>query len=229
MNENWRFADSENLSLESYKLGHTVEETGKQGILKRSMVLEDAVASIIIANNQTIKESFLDSERGIVFCSLTEAFEKHLGLVERYFGESVTQLGSEKYEALHNAYAENGTFLYLPRGMELSGPVVAHHYIASEGCVIFPKTLIIAEDNTRVELVEFYGSVYGDGSGLCIGSCKMIVGDDASISRTVVQNFNEQTTVFQLDGEALSRGSEMHMTSGEFRREICQDMRTRLS
>ncbi len=58
-------------------------------------------------------------------------------------------LGSQKFAALHESQVRNGTFLYVPRGVEIALPIESFHWLQGGGASVFPHTLIIADENEQ--------------------------------------------------------------------------------
>lgn len=201
-NEAWRFSNWMKESSVSFDVQSVLEEVDKETLQKRSSLLSDAVGTFIFANNQDVYQSALPQElmdQGVIWEPLHVAFQKHPELLQKYFKSSGTELESEKYQALHAAYAQSGTFLYIPKGVEIKQHFVAYHWIHGEGVAVFPSTVIVAEDHAKVSLVDFYLSSSESQSGFSCGTCQLYAGVGAQVFRKSVQALNEASLCYQLD------------------------------
>src|SRR5690606_11916404 len=92
--------------------------------------------------------------KGVIFCPLHEAIREHEDLVRKHLFERTPDLGSEKFQALHAALFSTGSFVYVPRGVEVDLPLVAAHWTVDNAVSVFPHTLVVAEDNARVTVLD---------------------------------------------------------------------------
>ena len=95
---------------------------------------------------------------GVIFQPLERAMIEHEDLFRRHFMSQPATLGSAKFAALHEAFVRSGTFLYVPRGVEVELPLETFHWLHAENAAIFPHTLVVAEDLSKVTLVEHFRS-----------------------------------------------------------------------
>src|SRR5206468_4031146 len=95
---------------------------------------------------------------GVVVTTLAEALVTHADLLKAHFLAQPQKLGSEKFAALHTAFVSDGVFIHVPRGVEVSAPILVTHIAAGQGAAVFPHTLVIAEENTKVTVVDAFVS-----------------------------------------------------------------------
>ncbi|HEX4834915.1 MAG TPA: Fe-S cluster assembly protein SufD [bacterium] len=106
------------------------------------------------------------AKSGVIFMSLPEAVAAHPDLVRQYLG-SVVRDDESKFRALHAALWTGGTFLYVPKNVEIDLQLVSGTWLDQDGVAHTPHTLVVAEERSRVTLVELSGSVDGGvGPGL---------------------------------------------------------------
>ena len=96
--------------------------------------------------------------KGVIVTTLAEAVVKHADLLKAHFMAQPQKLGSEKFAALHTAFLGDGAFIYVPRGVEVDAPIVVTHAAAGAGAAVFPHTLVIAEENSKVTVVDYFVS-----------------------------------------------------------------------
>src|SRR5690606_19313386 len=93
--------------------------------------------------------------KGVLFMPLADALVEHSDLVREHLFSRLPDLGSKKFESLHAAYFSNGSFLYVPKGVVVEKPLVVEHWTGNvAGSTIFPHTLVVAEENAEVTLVD---------------------------------------------------------------------------
>ncbi len=90
---------------------------------------------------------------GIVFCSTDEALKKYPDLFKKYFA-TVVPPGDNKFAALNSATWSGGSFVYVPKGVEVPIPLQAYFRINSSNMGQFERTLIIADEGSKVHYIE---------------------------------------------------------------------------
>ena len=92
-------------------------------------------------------------EHGIIFCSFSEAVQKHPELVRKYLGTVVPQ-GDNFYAALNSAVFSDGSFVFIPRGVKCPMELSTYFRINARDTGQFERTLIIAEEGASVSYLE---------------------------------------------------------------------------
>src|SRR5690349_12531210 len=148
--EGWRFSNFSALTLDGF-----VPPTDKRQVTRAKAF---ASASLSFLNNSA---SGRDGSvpAGIIFDTLQNALLKHGDLVKAHLLTQPSKLGSGKFAALHEAFLEDGAFVYAPKGTELAQPLAVYHLADGDNTAVFPHTLVVAEENTKVTVTDFYGSV----------------------------------------------------------------------
>ncbi|MBI4170956.1 MAG: Fe-S cluster assembly protein SufB [Candidatus Aenigmarchaeota archaeon] len=90
---------------------------------------------------------------GVVFCSTDEALKKYPELVKKYFA-TVVPVNDNKFAALNSATWSGGSFVYVPKGVEVPIPLQAYFRINSSNMGQFERTLIIADEGSKVHYIE---------------------------------------------------------------------------
>ena len=99
----------------------------------------------------TFKEEL--AEAGVIFCSMSEAIREHPELIKKYLGSVVPQ-GDNFYAALNSAVFSDGSFVYVPKGLEVDIPLQAYFRINAQNMGQFERTLIIVDEGARVHYIE---------------------------------------------------------------------------
>jgi len=215
-NEQWRFSDTRSLKLEDYNLPETLEVQDATSLLSRTKFIEKPAGSLVFADNQLIEQTPISDElqkAGVIWEPLEVAFEKHPELIEKYFLAEAANLGSEKFSSLHQAYTQAGSVLYVPKGVIIDQTFVAYHFSTQGGTALFPHTLVIADDNSQVSLVDFYFSADGTSRSLSVGMGDIYAGAGAHVFRKAVQNWNDHMLAFQTDTVVAKRDADVKTIS----------------
>ncbi len=162
------------------KLGIPLDE---QKIL--SGVAVDAVFdSVSVAT--TFKETL--AEKGIIFCSISEAIREHSELVKKYMGSVVPQTDNY-FATLNSAVFSDGSFVYIPKGVRCPMELSTYFRINAMDTGQFERTLIIAEDNSYVSYLEGCTAPLRDTNQLHAAIVELIALENAEIKYSTVQNW----------------------------------------
>ncbi len=148
-------------------------------------VAVDAVFdSVSIAT--TYKEKL--AEDGVVFCSISEAVSEYPELIEKYLG-TVVPPGDNFFAALNSAVFSDGSFVYIPKGVECPMELSSYFRINSGDTGQFERTLIIAEEYSSVSYLEGCTAPMFDTNTLHAAVVELVALDEASIKYSTVQNW----------------------------------------
>jgi len=150
------------------------------------------------------------ARKGVVFEPLQTAIEKHPALLQQYFMAHPVDLGAQKFAALHAAHASAGVLIHVPKNVELDLPLVSFHWIDAAKTAVYPHTLIVAGENSKVRVVDFLGSTDPKGVGLACGLNDLLVGPGAKVDYVCFQRWGSAVTSFQLQ---LHAGGERRGSS----------------
>lgn len=128
------------------------------------------------------------AEKGVIFLGMDEGLAKYPEIVKEHFG-TVVAAGDNKLAALNSAVWSGGSFVYVPKGVEVALPLQAYFRINSENAGQFERTLIIADEGSKVHYVEGCSApAYSSGS-LHSAVVEIIVKKGARVQYTTVQNW----------------------------------------
>jgi len=206
--ESWRFANYKALDLTPFSQGTAPFAGDRDRLLKRSGGLAQTAGKMVFANDELLaRELFNDTlaQKGVIWKPLETAATEHPELFQKHFMAHGAPLGSAKFAAMHAARVKTGTFLYVPRGVEIDLPIEVFHWLAGEGNTVFPHTLLIAEEASKVTLVDYFLGAEPDVAGLAIGFNDLYVGAGAQLNYVCVQNWSRQTLAFQVNNTVVGR------------------------
>ena len=135
------------------------------------------------------------AERGVVLTSLRTAIQTHPDLVQRHLFSQFNP-GQDIFTALHAALFSGGSFLYVPRGLEV--PVIrATHSITDQGVGVFPHNLIVVEEGAAVVFIDRYHSEDLNTPSLSDSAVEIVAGDGASVTFVALQEYGRGVWHFQ--------------------------------
>lgn len=204
----WRFSNVNALDLAPFALPTAPEDKSSATIVEGSRVLEDVTARTIFADDHLLRHDPLPEalrERGVIFQPFERGLIEHEELFRKHFMAQATPLGSEKFAALHEAMVRAGTFLYVPKGVELEWPIEIFHWLQAENASVFPHTLLIADENSKVTVIEHFRSVDETRAGFSCGVNDLVVGRGAQLKYVCVQNWNHNVLSVQLNATSAER------------------------
>ena len=123
---------------------------------------------------------------GVIFCSTDQALKEHPEIFRKYFG-TVIPAEDNKFSALNSAFWSGGSFVYVPKGVEVPIPLQAYFRINSKDLGQFERTLIIADEGSKVHYIEG-----------CLPEWEVVSTGEEMVSITQIR---EQDTVINSDGE----------------------------
>ncbi len=200
----WRFSSVNALNLSSYNVGAPLRQTERDEILERSTGL----GRLIFADDQLLRRDPLPQKllaAGVLLKPLERAIIEHEDLFRRHFMAQPATLGSAKFAALHEAFVASGTFVYVPKGVEVALPIEIFHWLHGENASVFPHTLLIADELAKVTVIEHFRSAHSDRAGFACGVNDLVVGKGAKLNYVCTQNWNEKALAIQINSTSVER------------------------
>ena len=162
------------------KLGISIDEQKKLSGVAVDIVMD----SVSVAT--TFRETL--AKKGIIFCSISEAIQKHPELVKKYIG-TVIPPRDNYYSALNSAVFTDGSFCYIPKGVRCPMELSTYFRINQAGTGQFERTLVIADKQSYVSYLEGCTAPSRDENQLHAAVVELIALDDAEIKYSTVQNW----------------------------------------
>lgn len=162
------------------KLGISLDEQKKLTGVAVDIVMD----SVSVAT--TFKKTL--AEKGIIFCSISEAIQEHPELVRQYLGTIVPQKDNF-YAALNSAVFSDGSFCYIPKGVRCPMELSTYFRINQAGTGQFERTLVIADEGSYVSYLEGCTAPSRDENQLHAAVVELIALDNAEIKYSTVQNW----------------------------------------
>lgn len=167
-----------------------VETFNKLGIPLEEQKRLSGVAVDAVFDSVSVHTQFREklSEKGIIFCSFSEAARNYPKLVQKYLG-SVVPYTDNFYAALNSAVFSDGSFVYIPKGVRCPVELSTYFRINAMNTGQFERTLIIADDDSYVSYLEGCTAPMRDENQLHAAIVELIAHDNAEIKYSTVQNW----------------------------------------
>jgi len=185
----------------------------------RSNLVAEKTAQAVFVNEVRVAQDTLPeplAKAGVIFDSIENAVLHHPALIQAHFMAQDSALGSEKLTALHRALTTGGAFIYVPKGVEIAQPLVVYHWAAGGRTAVFPHTLVVAEDNAKVTVVDFRQSASDTDTTFSAGVNDLYAGPGAQVTYVSAQRWSRSSlgfqgneTVVQRDGRVVSLGLQL--------------------
>ncbi len=162
----------------------------KLGIPLNEQKIMSGVAVDAVIDSVSVKTTFQKtlSEKGIIFCSITEAIQNHPELVQKYLG-SVVPYGDNYYAALNSAVFTDGSFCYIPKGIRCPIELSTYFRINAAKTGQFERTLLIADEGAYVSYMEGCTAPQRDENQLHAAVVEIVALEDAEVKYSTVQNW----------------------------------------
>src|SRR5437660_12199640 len=215
----WRFANVGLLDLSPFKYGGTLTEKERATILEQSRGLEEVAGRMIFAGDELLERDVISDQlkkRGVIFQPLERAMVEHVDLFRKHFMSQPAILGSAKFAALHQALVSSGTFLYVPRGVEIELPIEIFHWLHGENASVFPHLLLVTDELAKVTVIESFRSLDRQVSGFACGVNDLIAGPGAKVTYVCTQNWGSNVVALQMnstivDHDASAMSLNLHL------------------
>jgi len=167
-----------------------LETYEKLGIPLRERELLAGVAVDAVFDSVSVATTFKEklTEAGVIFCSFSEAVQRHPDLVRQYLG-TVVPITDNFFAALNSAVFSDGSFCYVPKGVRCPMELSTYFRINALNTGQFERTLIIAEEGSYVSYLEGCTAPMRDENQLHAAVVELITLDRAQIKYSTVQNW----------------------------------------
>lgn len=199
------------------KLEETFEKLGIP--VREREALAGVVAVDAVFDSVSVATTFRASlaEKGIIFCSFSEAVKEHPDLVRKYLA-SVVPVGDNFFAALNSAVFSDGSFCYIPKGVRCPMELSSYFRINAAGTGQFERTLIVADEGSQLSYMEGCTAPMRDENQLHAAVVEIVVEKDADVKYSTVQNW--------YPGDAQGRGGILNLVT---KRGICKGSGSYLS
>jgi len=162
----------------------------KLGISLQEQEVLSGVAVDIVFDSVSVATTFRETlkEKGVIFCSISEAARDYPELMKKYLG-SVVPVADNFYAALNSAVFTDGTFVYIPKGVRCPMELSTYFRINEANTGQFERTIIIADDDSYVSYLEGCTAPMRDENQLHAAVVEIVVLENAEVKYSTVQNW----------------------------------------
>ena len=162
----------------------------KLGIPLEEQKALNGIAVDAVMDSVSVKTTFRETlaDKGIIFCSISEAVKEYPDLVKQYLG-SVVPYADNFYAALNSAVFSDGSFVYIPKGVRCPMELSTYFRINAKGTGQFERTLIVADDDAYVSYLEGCTAPQRDENQLHAAIVEIVVMNNAEVKYSTVQNW----------------------------------------
>ncbi len=208
--EAWRFANIKKIDLAPFGPAAAVAEAERARLIAESTGLARSAGRRIFINDELAHTDELAAslaEQGVLWMPLEQAATECPELFQKHFMAHGAELGGAKFAALHQASVKTGTFLYVPKGVNVELPIEIYHWAVGENGSTFPHTLLIAEEGSRVTLVDYFRAADPQAAGLAVGVNDLYVAEGAELTYVCVQEWSRKALAFQINNTVVARNA----------------------
>ncbi|HUG40300.1 MAG TPA: Fe-S cluster assembly protein SufD [Longimicrobiales bacterium] len=187
--EEWRYTEVSQLALDEVR----PVEGGISMVpgAARALLEGREAAGTALLVGAAVAEITLDpalAEQGVILTDLATAARVHPELVRKHLGSAVPA-DRDKLAALNGAMWTAGLFLYVPRNVRVEKPIRVARWLPEAGIAVFPRTLIVAEDNSHVAYVDEFGSPDFEEATLSLGVVEIVARAGADVQHVALQQW----------------------------------------
>jgi Fe-S cluster assembly protein SufD len=217
--EEWRRTDLRRLKLDQYSpatlprsrvssLGELVrsDEGGLQ------IGEEEHRAGITVSENGQTLYSHVDksiADQGVVFTDLETAIAEYPALVRQYFMTEAVPVNFGKFEALHAAFWQTGSFLYVPKGVSVELPFRSFVTAKGTGNAHFNHSVVVVEESAEAFFVDSFQSSTEEAPAFASAVVELILRKDAKLRYVQVQDWGRHVWNFMTERAVLGRDAEL--------------------
>jgi Fe-S cluster assembly protein SufD len=229
--EAWRYTDISDVSIEDFLPYAPSPDVSSEGDLPEAvqMLIREGEenSALIVQHNSETAYSRIDEEltrKGVVFTDLHTALEEHEDLVREYLFGLVPE-DYDKFAALSAAAFSGGSFLYVPRGVDVEVPIQSYRWLDVIGSIM-PRTLVVVTEGASVTYIDEYASADGEEPAFSNGAVELYVGEAANLRYVSLQNWERNVLHFNtirsstekdatINSLVVSLGSQLSRTNVE--------------
>jgi Fe-S cluster assembly protein SufD len=224
--EEWRRTDFKALKIDRLApfvhSGDTVASLAEALIGAGGVDVSDTAARAGVRVQRNAAELYIESDaelakQGVIFTDMATAVREHPELVKQYFMTKAVPVGFGKFEALHAAFWQGGSFLYVPKNVTIELPFRAFATVTASGASIFSHTLIVLEENAEAFFVDAYQSETMDGQVFASGVVELILGKGSKLRYVQLQDWGRNVWNVMTERATIQKDAtlnSLHVTLG---------------
>ncbi|MGA2665600.1 MAG: Fe-S cluster assembly protein SufD [Nitrososphaerales archaeon] len=172
--------------------------------------------NIVLQGNSTTIHVDLDerlSGSGLEVMSIHEAIAKKEGLMRGLFEDKLAKSSGEKYAAFNNAFFNAGTFVHVPRGVDVPSPLRKMLIVRNPGTSVVDQSMIYAEESSRLNFLEELYTGASAANYLVSSVLEVRAGSSSHVDASSLQLLDETGTYLTNKRVDASNDSHVNITS----------------
>lgn len=161
----------------------------------------------------SIQQYLLD--QGVVYTDFETAVREYPEIVKKYFGKCITP-NLHKYAALHYAVWSGGSFVYVPKGVNVDVPLQSYFRLNAPGAGQFEHTLIIIEDDAYCHFIEGCSAPKYNMINLHAGAVELFVGENSTLRYSTIENWSRNMYNLNTKRAIVQKNGKIEWVSGSF-------------
>lgn len=217
--ESWRYTDISDIDPEEFVPYAPSPDVSSQEELPQAVqdLLSEGEenSALLVQHNSETTYSRIDedlSEKGVIFTDLHTALREHEEIVkDKLFGQ--VPAGYDKFAALSSAAFSGGSFLYVPKGVNVEVPIQSYRWMESgEGVAVMPRTLVVIEEGASVVYIDEFASSGDEEDDLALSaaSVELFVEQGANLRYVCLQNWGRNVVHFNNIRSAAGRDATIN-------------------
>ncbi len=202
--EAWRFANIKSIGLDGFV--PAPDFISSTDTIAQSKLFDSVAARLVFGNNQVLHRETPALPEGVIVKPLTEAAVEHESLFREFFMSQPVELGSHRYAALHRAMVQGGVMIHVPANVEVALPIEIFHWVKGDNASVFPHTLILCGENSKVTVVDVFKSA-DDGRAFACGVNDLHLAAGAQLTYVAVQDWSDSTLAFHINSTLVGRAA----------------------
>jgi Fe-S cluster assembly protein SufD len=206
--EEWRRTDVSSLDLDSLAPFTAASGAG----IESPMQLDGGNGGLLTHDNSVATRVATSPEleaQGVIFTDLETALREHEDLVRQYFMTEAVPASYNKFAALNGALWSGGTFLYVPRGADVTLPLRSLYTLSAGGSALFTHTLVVVEPEANVTYVEEYVSPPIESRSLNAGVVEVFVKQSSHVTFVTLQEWQGEMWDLSVQRVMIDRDAQI--------------------
>lgn len=154
-------------------------------------------------------------EQGVVYTDFESAVREYPEIIQKHFGKLITPR-LHKYAALHYAVWSGGSFVYVPKGVNVDIPLQSYFRLNAPGAGQFEHTLIVIEDESYCHFIEGCSAPKYNTINLHAGAVELYVGENATLRYSTIENWSRNMYNLNTKRAKVQAGGKIEWVSGSF-------------
>ncbi len=195
LDESWRFGSPKNYSFEGFTLAGNADDDHIMRLAKEKQAMQDDKVLRVICANGTFHYND-EGTKDLIICSTAQFCERYPELAKKYFPKAIPTIGSDQLASLASAIHPFGVVIWAKK--DISAYIEIQHFLDGNHIVCFPYTLVIAEKNSSLHILEHHIGTSKNVSQMCVGIQQVQTSQGASVHLALVQKLSDNSKAIEL-------------------------------